>query len=303
MEERSGPVGAIEVGGSHVTAACIDLDARASRPGASRQRRPLAPDGSRDDLLGAIVEAARAAGVGRAARCGVAVPGPFDHDTGVARYTDVGKFEALAGVDVGAALRTGVPGPAFMFVNDAAAFLVGEWVGGAAAGHDRAVGVTLGTGVGSAFLAGGRIVTQGPGVPPGGEVHFLELDGGPLEDTVSARAIVAEYRRRVGAGVEAADVRAVAARARAGDAIAADALASPLRRLGLVLAPYLARFGATVLVVGGSIAGSWDLVHPALAAGLAAGDRSGARFRVEPSVDSEWSALLGAAWLAAAAPG
>jgi glucokinase len=38
------------------------------------------------------------------------------------------------------------------FVNDAHAFLLGEAAVGAAAGHHRTVGITLGTRVGSAFL-------------------------------------------------------------------------------------------------------------------------------------------------------
>lgn len=42
--------------------------------------------------------------------------------------------------------------------------LQSEWTAGAAQGHHRAVGVTLGTGVGSAFLADGRLCREGLGV-------------------------------------------------------------------------------------------------------------------------------------------
>jgi glucokinase len=292
--KATAPVGAIEVGGSHVTAAPVDAAAHAVWPGRSRERCRLEPGAERDALLGAIIGAARAAGVGEAARCGVAVPGPFDYPAGVAHYTGVGKFESLAGVDVGAVLHDALPGPRFAFVNDAAAFLLGEAAAGAALGHARAMAITLGTGVGSAFLADGVIVADGAGLPPGGEVHHIRVDGRPLEDVVSTRAIVDAYRRTAGdAAGGGDDVRTIAERARTGDAAAAAALGTALGQLGAVLAPLAAGFGATVLVVGGSMAGSWDLVRPVLAACLG-------ELAIERSADPEWSALLGAALAAEA---
>jgi glucokinase len=53
------------------------------------------------------------------------------------------------------------------FLLDSAAFLLGEIGAGEARGVERAVGITLGTGIGSAFAVDGQIVTEGPGVPPG----------------------------------------------------------------------------------------------------------------------------------------
>ncbi|MEK8144748.1 hypothetical protein NKH18_33290 [Streptomyces sp. M10(2022)] len=49
------------------------------------------------------------------------------------------------------------------------------------------------------------------------------------------------------------------------------------RALGVAMAPWLTRFQATVLVVGGSIAGSWDLVTAPLREGLADGGAPGLR--------------------------
>ena len=90
-----------------------------------------------------------------------------------------------------AALR---PSPsAVRFLNDADAFGVGEYAVGAARGHDRAVCITLGTGVGSAFLDRGRPVNSGPTVPPDGSIHLVVHDGRPIEETVSRRAIRTAY--------------------------------------------------------------------------------------------------------------
>ncbi|WP_446037988.1 ROK family protein [Streptomyces sp. SID1121] len=254
----------LEIGGTHVTAALVDLPGRRV---VHRTRSPLDPHGDAGDILGDVRRCAAGLPVPPGARWGVAVPGPFDYAKGVALFAGVGKFEALYGVDVRAALLGGLwqrPGDV-VFLNDAHAFLAGEWYGGAVRGHRRAVGITLGTGVGSAFLADGLIREDGSGVPPGGRMDLTEVGGRPLEDTVSRRAILVRY------GDPAADVRDIADRARAGEERARRVLADALTVLGAALGPCLAAFGATALVVGGSMARSWDLVSPALRGGLASG--------------------------------
>ena len=278
----------LEIGGTHVTAALAD-------PGraeiAARVTRRLEAHGSAEDILGTVVSCAARLPAPPGAVWGVAVPGPFDYARGIGLFEGVGKFDSLRGVDVRAALVKGLSGrPAGMaFLNDAHAFLLGEWHAGAARGHGRCAGITLGTGVGSAFLADGSPQTGGPGVPPQGRADLLQLGGRPLEETVSRRAI----RERYGGG--RLDVAAIAFRARTGDDRARTVLDEAFTALGRVLAPYVAAFGASVLVVGGSMTGSWDLIGPALRAGL--GDTP---VIVRTSRLAGDAALLGAAFAAAA---
>ncbi|WP_327658753.1 MULTISPECIES: ROK family protein [unclassified Streptomyces] len=254
----------IEVGGTHVTAGLVDpADGRVER----RTHRPLDPGARAEDILGAVCRCADALDTPAGTIWGVALPGPFDYARGIGLFADVGKFEALYGVDVRAALLDGMakrPG-GMVFLNDAHAFLLGECAVGAATGHTRVVGITLGTGVGSAFLGDGRILDRGPGVPPEGRMDLTTVDGGPLEESVSRRALVARY------GEQGVDVRDIAERARAGERLARRVLDEAFGTLGAVLGPRLAAFEATALVVGGSMARSWDLVAPALHTGLAKG--------------------------------
>ena len=254
----------LEIGGTHVTAALVDpLDGRVS----GRTRTPLDAHGDAETILGTLRQCADGLPVPPGARWGVAVPGPFDYAKGVALFKDVGKFDALYGMDVRAALLHGLrqrPGDV-VFLNDAHAFLTGEWSTGTVRGHRRAVGITLGTGVGSAFLADGHIRDHGPGIPPEGRMDLTEIAGRPLEDTISRRAILARY------GDPAADVHDIAGRARAGEERARRILADVFTTLGVELGPRMADFGATALVVGGSMTRSWDLVAPALSAGLTTG--------------------------------
>ena len=159
----------------------------------------------------------------------MAIPGPFDYERGIGLFADVGKFESLYGVDVRDALLAGLPGPpgSIVFLNDADAFLWGEWLFGAAAGHERCVGITLGTGIGSAFIADGELRHDGPGVPPEGRVDLLQIGGLPLEEVVSARAIERLYQERT--GVVPDGTAFVARQARNGDKTAASVLQYILR--------------------------------------------------------------------------
>ncbi|WP_435271578.1 ROK family protein [Streptomyces parvulus] len=296
------PVPVLDIGGTHVTAALVDLAEGRALP-YTVVRRPLSARAGADDILDTIAEAALGLPDGHGPQWGVAMPGPFDYASGIGRFTGVGKFESLAGVDVGAGLRERLAGRSarLRFLNDADAFAVGEYGGGAAAGHDRAVCLTLGTGVGSSFLSFGRPVHAGPLVPPGGHVHRLTVHGRPLEDTVSRRGIRARYAALGGpSGEETPDVREIAARARAGDTAAAQAFRYAFDALGRALAPWTSRFGATAVVVGGSMARSWDLVHPALTTGLTSA--GGPDVPVVPARRPEEAPLLGAARWAQGAP-
>jgi glucokinase len=181
------------------------------------------------------------------------------------------------------------------FVNDAAAFALGEWAWGAAAGHRRVVGVTLGTGVGSGFLDEGRVVADGALVPPDGSVHLLSIDGRPLEEVISRRALLRRAWLAIDELPSHADVIDVAILARAGDRRARGVFEDAFAVLGSTLAPWLARFEATILVVGGSMAGSWDLVEPPLVQAVRRAEPLLADIVVRRAANPEDSALIGAA--------
>ena len=287
------PVPVLEIGGSHVTAALVDLPAAAVMPG-TLWRDPLNASGPAPAILESIITCARGLPAPRGAAWGVAIPGPFDYRQGVALFTGVGKFDSLYGMNLGAALAPRLPGPAghLRFLNDAHAFLRGEWLFGAAAGHDRCAAITLGTGIGSAFLLHGQIQHDGPAVPPQGRVDLLRINGRPLEEVVSSRATTGAYRRRGAATVTG--VAEIASRA-TNDPIAADVLHTAFERLGAALAPWLASFRATVLVAGGAMTGSWNLIKPALLAGLTLHGQLPVPLTVSVAACGDHAPLLGAA--------
>lgn len=249
-----GLVGALEIGGTHVSAGRVDIERSRLDP-KSLRRLSLDARNSREELLGTIISAARDVALPAIARWGVATPGPFDYERGVSKIRNVAKLDPLYGVDLRDRLSRdlGLERPDLVrFVNDAQAFVFGEWWAGAAKGHARAMGVTLGTGLGSGFLADGEIVVSGAGIPPDARLDLISFRGGAVEDVISSRGIVAAF----GMNREVVDI---ARRAREGDPRALAVFGEFGSALGEFLEPWVAGFAPTCLVFGGSITRAWDL--------------------------------------------
>jgi glucokinase len=188
----------------------------------------------------------------------LAVPGPFDCKAGVSLMEH--KLEPLYGKDLRGALaqRFGWNPNQLRFLNDACAYVLGEVGGGSLRGASRAAGLTLGTGIGCAFVVAGRHVTEGEGVPPGGEIWNFPYGTGTVEDLLSTRALNADYRARTGFDLE---VSAIARRA-ARDAEARAVFETFGQHLGDVLRDVIAPFRPDKVMVGGGISRSASLFLP-----------------------------------------
>jgi glucokinase len=185
-----------------------------------------------------------------------AMPGPFDYEKGISWMEH--KMPYLYGVNVSEALaaKFGWRPEQVRFLNDAAAYLLGEVGAGAARGVQRVVCFTLGTGLGSGFAVDGRVATEGKGVPPGGEIWNVPYEGGIAEDKISTRAIKAAYTERTGQDRE---VSSIAHYAIGGDADAVAVFQQFGRTLGILIKRLLADFSPDVVVLGGGIARSAPL--------------------------------------------
>jgi glucokinase len=253
----------VDIGGSHVTAAAVE---RGPRPRVvDRSSSAIDTHGDRETLLRVIGDVLRPFAA-HANAWTIALPGPFDYETGIGSFEGVEKFSALANLDLRAALSAmlGIAERDVRFINDAIAYGIGEWYVSDTR-PERFVCITLGTGIGSVFLDGGRPVEDGPEVPQNGWAHLLRFNGAPLEDAVSTRAIQGRYGQEEGQVVE---VRTIAERARAGEIRARKVLETAMFELGEVLAPWTRSFRATEVVVGGSMARSWDILGPAFVLGV-----------------------------------
>jgi glucokinase len=182
--------------------------------------------------------------------------GPFVHGASI-RMSDLwGRIKD----ELRRRLKLPEEGP-MIFEVDAWAFARGEAWKGAGKGYRRILAITLGSGMGSAFVADGRLLSEGPGVPsPYGWMGGLPYGVGIVDDQFSRRGILARYRFLTGHPLSPGkDVKDLAARARRGDALCKELFGQFGTELGRVLLPTIQQFHPECLVFGGRISRSFDL--------------------------------------------
>lgn len=253
----------VDVGGTTIEGAAVGLGGAL----ATQVRRFASPDGTDaaevvDRLAGLLTRLRRSAEAGglRPIAVGLCMPGPFDYARGVSLMRH--KLAAVRGIDLRTPLEAAVELPV-RFCNDATAFALGAWWQ-EHPDESRLIGVTVGTGLGSGFVVGGRPVGEDEGAPVDGELWDYPFGEGILEDEVSRRAVERSYARRSAEQLEVSDI---AARARDGDAAALQAFTRLGEALGEGLASAAGTFRPTRVVCGGQIAKAFDLFgSPARAA-------------------------------------
>ena len=192
-----------------------------------------------------------------------AFPGPFDYEQGICLIQNLDKYDALYGIDISANLRQilGMPGLEIRYRNDAEAAILGEARYGAGEPYSRLLGLTLGTGLGSAFLVNRELITEGADVPERGWLYTLPYGTQRADDVFSTRGLLARLHER---GLEADDIACAIQRAGEDRTALIDSFASFGADLGLFLEPFVSKFRADAVLITGGIAEAWDLFAPSL---------------------------------------
>lgn len=174
--------------------------------------------------------------------------------------------------------------------------LLGEAVEGAAHGHDSAVLVAVGTGVGGAVMVGGRIWRGAHG--SAGSFGWLPASGaadsrkhGAFEQVASGSALSALARRHD----PALTAEGLVDRARAGDPSATTVVEAYAFRLGRGIAALSSIVDPDVVLVGGGVSAAMDVLGPVVArtiASLASPD--GRTVPVRPTALGPHAGVVGA---------
>lgn len=267
-----------------------------------------------DTVLSAVGEA-RDAAEAEVLGVGFGIPSLVDQARGTAVST---VHLPLAGVPFRDVMseRLGLP---VWVDNDANAALLAEARSGAAAGARHAVMLTIGTGVGGAVLADGRLVHGARG--GAGELGHMvvDIDGPPcscgnigcLEALVSGTALGREALRVARAVPDSALGRALAGGreitgmlatelAHDGDRAARDVLALMGTRLGIGVANLVNAFNPEVVVIGGGVVAAGDMLLGPVREVVRERSLAPSRddVRVVPARFGDESGMLGAALLA-----
>lgn len=311
---------AIDIGGTTVKAGYVDREGKvaavrtASSPSANRAafRRGL------DSLLDLLFRETPAGS--RPGAAGIGCKGIIEPDTSRVKILP-GHFRFLEGVRLDSWVRARRwPGIPVRSDNDAKAALAGEMRWGAAKGKRNVVLLTLGSGVGGAILADGRLLRGSEEIAGHLGHTTVDFEGplcscgnrGCLEAVFSARAIegeaLAALRRGCetrlggqswedGSRITCLDVFSAAA---AGDKVAGAVVRRAVAALAGGMAGIAHALDPEIFVLGGQIAEAGSALFDPLRKDFHARTRrlAGRRIPIRPAVFRELAGLTGAAALA-----
>jgi glucokinase len=226
---------------------------------------------------------------------GLAMPGPFDYVNGISLMDgQTRKYEKTFQVNIGESLRNYLNLPLgfpVRFINDAAAFAIGEAWLGKGAPFRRSLALTIGTGLGSGFIEDGVPVFSGDRVPSDGFVWHLPYKDSVADDYFSSRGIIRQYFELTGKKIQGV-------KELVGDHSVEPAVMILFHHFGLnlatLLAPWIRKFEAEGLVVGGNISNVLHLFKEGLEQGFF---ENKLHIRVEESMLKDIAAIAGSARL------
>ena len=251
-----------DIGGSHITCAAIDLKSGKILRN-SLSEKAVDNQASAAEIIKVWSEALSGAlskvPMDEVKGIGFAMPGPFDYVKGISYIKGVAKYENLYGFNVKDAIAESLAVPdgfLIRFMNDASSFAVGEAWAGSAKDYSRSLSITLGTGFGSAFIANRIPIVDGSEVPKLGCIYHIPYKDGIADDYFSTRWFIGEYKRITGKDVSGVKELAKLA---ASDKVAKDLFTEFGDKSALFLTPWIKKFRAEILVIGGNISHAWEL--------------------------------------------
>ncbi len=287
----------VDIGGSHISCAAVDMTSfKIIRE--TLTEKAVNNKAQAKEIIGvwaaALSDIMRVVPFGRLKGIGFGMPGPFDYVKGISYIKGVAKYEHLYGYNVKNAISESLDVPDYFpirFMNDVSAFAVGEALVGKAAEVNRSMSITLGTGFGSAFISNRIPIVDGPEVPKLGCVYHLPYKDNIADDYFSTRWFLGSYKRLT--GKEMPGVKEIAELA-ANDEVAMGLFNEFGNNLAVFLAPWLIRFKAEIVVVGGNISYAYNLFGDVFESRLKKEDCS---CKVSLSELKEDAALIGSAFL------
>lgn len=260
---NSGYILTADIGGTHITAGICDLRNQTIIPG-SIIRADVDSKGTADTILTSWTDALkkvihRSTGLNLTG-LSMAMPGPFDYENGISFITGLDKYEALYQKDIRNyfATKLDLNLLAIRFRNDAESTISGEIWAGAGKGYHRIMGVTLGTGFGSAFSE--DQITRD-----------INLGSDPYRDSIaddyfSTRWFVKRYRELTG-NLLSGGVKELAALGVDNPVVIAIFNDYAINMAGFLSGP-IGRYKPDALIVCGNIAKASTLFLPQLRAQL-----------------------------------
>jgi len=275
-----------DIGGSHITAALVNIQTKEIQTQAL-VRQSVKADAPAPQIINdwctafcSLIDQHNLTDV----HIGLAMPGPFDYDKGISYIKGLAKYESLYGMNVKELIATklNISPDKIRLQNDAASFLHGEVISGTAKGFRDVIGITLGTGIGTARYHNGRAEDA--------DLWKLPYKNSFTEEYVATRWFVKRYHELTGKHVHGVK-----------DLVklynSESAIATIFSEFTDHLSDFLIRFvemdKPQVIVMGGNVSKASDYFLPQLMSKLAA---KSVHVPVRPALLEENAAILGGAY-------
>ena len=289
MSSQQQSVG-IDLGGTQIKAVLVDKNGTVLR----REARPTYDTGERSDEWAETVRT-MARVFGPDLPVGLCAPGLVAPDRRSIAFMP-GRLRGLERLDWTTFLRQERLVPV---TNDAHASLLAEAWRGAARGYADVIMLTLGTGVGGAIIADGKLLRGHIGRAGHLGHTSLNLDGpsdvvgipGSLEDFIGNHNILERTEGRY------ATTHELIAAASAGDAAAETVWARSVRALAAAIASFVNIVDPEAVIIGGGIAIAGDALFRPLGVQLEQMEwrPAGHCVKILPAILGEWAGAIGAA--------
>lgn len=285
----------VDIGGSHITSAIVDLDELRIVFGSIfsvKVDNKASKNSILKDWSMAVNKSIKCLGVQNDIRIGFAMPGPFNYKQGIGMFVGNNeKYESLYGVSIPDELVKYLNGDQihFRFLNDATAFGVGVASMGKAKNYSKVVAITLGTGFGSAFLKDGVPQVNSIDVPKGGFMWNKPYKDGLGDDYFSTRWCIKRYKEIT--GVEATGVKEIA---EANNGNSRKVFVEFGSNMAKFMLPFLKEYRPDLIVFGGNVSRASELFIPALKSEI---KNAGLHVDLEISEVLEEAAIIGSAKL------
>ena len=251
----------LDVGGTQIKAAAVDENGRVQGEIRYFPAKAGETAGTVLDNFKGIIHGLQVSGA-ETQEVRMAFPGPFDYENGICLIQGLDKYDELYGLNLRKELSDilGIEGERIRFMNDAAAFALGEMGFGEIRGAERSLFLCIGTGCGSAFGEKGRLASPGRnGVPESGYLYQEPFLQGCIDDYLSRRGLMKLSEERLGTALDGKGLARLAAE---GDIKVKQCFLVFGERVRDALLPFLDSFRPEAMCFGGQITGSAPLFLP-----------------------------------------
>lgn len=272
----------VDLGGTNIAVGVINEKYEIIGRGKAKTNAPRPAKEIFDDIVKCVFMAIEDAkiDISEVESIGIGTPGSCDQENGVIIYANNLDFYNVPAVEY---INEKISGVKVYIENDANSAALGEALAGCGAGKDSFIAITLGTGVGSGIVLGGKLLTGCNGA--GGELGHvvIKFDGeecncgrtGCWERYASATALVNQTKAAMlehkeskmwelcGGDIEKAGGRTAFDAMRAGDEIGTQVVDNYIKYVALGTVNVINGFQPDMLCFGGGICNEGDtLLNP-----------------------------------------